>query len=445
MLAYQAKELREKRGPLNKRIKELGDLLHKEQRGFTTEERAEFDKLKKDWGDLTRQIQDVEEARSLALDDADVDPVLGKEPLKVKRTKRDREQDAAALEESRRLALHAWVRRANGMDITSRHREACKRVNFNPNTKQLSFRIRPIKKRRAGELPERRDMGVATGAAGGFTVPQDFSNALEEAMLTYGTLRNVAEIMTTDSGAPMPWPTLNDTTNTGEWINENTAVSAQDATLAQVLFGAYKVSSRLIPVSYELLNDSAFDFAEVVGRLAGQRIGRSQNTRFTTGTGVSQAQGILTAAILGRTAAAQTVFTVDDFVRLMHAVDSAYREDPSCGWMYNDTTSAAVMLLRDTTGQPIFQASYREGQPDRLLNKPVNYNRDMPDAAAATKPVLFGAFNKFKIRDVGSIRLRRLDERYAEKDQTGFIAFARCDSKLLDAGTGPVKFLQMAA
>jgi hypothetical protein len=38
-------------------------------------------------------------------------------------------------------------------------------------------------------------------------------------------------------------------------------------------------------------------------------------------------------------------------------------------------------------------------------------------------------------------RLRRLDERYAEKDQTGFIAFVREDGNLLDAGTDPVKAL----
>jgi hypothetical protein len=36
--------------------------------------------------------------------------------------------------------------------------------------------------------------------------------------------------------------------------------------------------------------------------------------------------------------------------------------------------------------------------------------------------------SKHKIRDIGVVRVRRLDERYAEKDQVGFIGFSRADS-----------------
>ena len=47
----------------------------------------------------------------------------------------------------------------------------------------------------------------------------------------------------------------------------------------------------------------------------------------------------------------------------------------------------------------------------------------------------------YKIRDVGVLRLRRLDERYAEKDQVGFLAFLRSDSRLLNAGQNPIKYI----
>jgi HK97 family phage major capsid protein len=64
--------------------------------------------------------------------------------------------------------------------------------------------------------------------------------------------------------------------------------------------------------------------------------------------------------------------------------------------------------------------------------------------ATTAKTVLFGDFSRFIIRDVANVRLMRLDERYADYDQTGFIAFSRHDSVVLDAGSNPIKHLVQA-
>ena len=49
------------------------------------------------------------------------------------------------------------------------------------------------------------------------------------------------------------------------------------------------------------------------------------------------------------------------------------------------------------------------------------------------------------VRDVQDVLLLRLEERYAEYLQVGFIAFARMDGKLVDAGTHPIKYYQNSA
>jgi HK97 family phage major capsid protein len=58
--------------------------------------------------------------------------------------------------------------------------------------------------------------------------------------------------------------------------------------------------------------------------------------------------------------------------------------------------------------------------------------------------MIFGQLNRYKIRDVANLRLVRMNERYADYDQVGFVAFSRHDGRLLDAGTHPVKYLAMA-
>ncbi|MNL77093.1 hypothetical protein D3C87_2031900 [compost metagenome] len=67
----------------------------------------------------------------------------------------------------------------------------------------------------------------------------------------------------------------------------------------------------------------------------------------------------------------------------------------------------------------------------------------MAAIGASNKSVAFGAFNRYVVRMVREFAIRRLVERYADYDQTGFIGFTRLDGELLDAGA--VKVLQHAA
>jgi HK97 family phage major capsid protein len=51
----------------------------------------------------------------------------------------------------------------------------------------------------------------------------------------------------------------------------------------------------------------------------------------------------------------------------------------------------------------------------------------------AKKHVLFGAFEKYIIRDAGGVRMYHLTERYRDVDQDCFVAFKRVDGRALNA------------
>jgi HK97 family phage major capsid protein len=224
-------------------------------------------------------------------------------------------------------------------------------------------------------------------------------------------------------------------------ISENTAVAAADPSFAVVNFGAYKISSKLVLVPNELMEDNAVNLAEQIGMMIGERIGRAQSVYFTTGTGSSQPQGILAGATLGVTAASTTVIAPNEIIDLIHTVDPAYRTDPSFGLMMSDGVLAFVRKMTDGNGRYL----YPENSGNTILGYPVFVNQQMSSTfTTGQKLMLAGAFKKYKIRDVNSIRFRRLEERYAEYDQTGFIAFMRSDAHLLDAATHPIKYLKLA-
>ncbi|MFC7929167.1 phage major capsid protein [Streptomyces cinereoruber] len=297
-------------------------------------------------------------------------------------------------------------------------------------TNELSAEERKILRTGFFDGKELRAQGVATGAAGGYLVPPEFRAQMVEAMKFYGAMRDVAEVITTQTGATLPWPTNDDTANVGAILAENTQVTEQDVTIGQADIGAYMYTSKQVRVSYQLLQDSAFDLESWLARKLGERIGRIQNTHFTTGTGSSQPEGVQTNAVIAKTGAAGQVTSVtyDDLIDLMHSIDPAYRNGGRQAWMMHDTTLAAARKLKDSQGRPLWEPSLQAGVPDSLLGHRIVVNQDMPVMAASARSILFGDFYAgYLIRDVQDVQFLRLAERYADYLQVGFLAFARAD------------------
>lgn len=286
------------------------------------------------------------------------------------------------------------------------------------------------------------DPQATTSTVGGEYIPQGFRRALEVALLAYGGVRNVATVIRTADGGALPMPTMNDTDQKGALLSENTQDTVQKIDTSSVTLDAYKYTSKIVQVSKELLQDSAFDVSAWVGAALGERLARIHNQHFTTGTGSSQPNGVVTAATLGVTAAGASSIDFDDLIDLQHSVDPAYRTGAS--WMFNDATLKVIRKLKDSNGQYIWDAGTpASGVPASILGQRYTINQDMASIAGSTKPVLYGDFSKYFVRDVLAIDLVRLVERYADYHQVAFVAITRNDGDLLDAGTNPVKYLQM--
>ncbi|MDG9717406.1 phage major capsid protein [Streptomyces sp. DH24] len=319
--------------------------------------------------------------------------------------------------------------RHGGPDKAEAYAEAY-RAWMRDGTTELTSEQRTVLRSGWVDGKELRAQGVATGAAGGYIVPPAFRAKLIEAQKFYSSMRDVAEVITTETGATLPWPTNDDTANVGAILAENSQVTEQDVTLGTNDIGAYMYTSKLVRVSLQLLNDKAFDLESWLAGVLGRRIGRAQNQHFTTGTGTAQPEGVQTNAVVGKTGATgqTTSVTYDDLIDLAHSVDPAYRNSGRVRWMFADGTLAAARKLKDGQNRPLWEPSVQVGVPDSLLGYPYTINQDMPAMAANAKSILFGDFYAgYLIRDVQDVQLLRLAERYADYLQVGFLAFARTD------------------
>jgi HK97 family phage major capsid protein len=369
----------------------------------------------------------------------------------IERAERQQEEDRA-LEASRGRAtqtttltvdpndaLRGWLLSGSNIRPTDAQLRAAQTFGMTGRTFTMAMRNDSLRSGEDVRSWENRAQSTLTGAAGGNLVAQDFQRELEVALLAFGGVRQGARVIRTATGADLPWPTSNDTGNMGRRLGENQEATQTDMEFGQVVFGAHKYSSDVVKVSVELAQDSAINLAAEIGRALGERIGRIQNVEFTANTGAGP-QGIIQGATLGHTAGA--ALTYEDFVDLEHSVNSAYRS--GARFMFSDSTLREIKKIRDADGALIWQPSMREGAPDTVLGYSYIINDDMPAIGTGNRSILFGALSKFIVRDVRDITLVRLDELFALNGQIGYLAFARSDARMVDAGTGPVKYLTHA-
>jgi HK97 family phage major capsid protein len=280
---------------------------------------------------------------------------------------------------------------------------------------------------------------MSDAVEGAYIVPQGFASELEIALKAYGGVRSVARVLSTSSGNPIFYPTANDTNNIGEQLGENNAAGQANPSFSNVQIKAWTYSTKMVNVSNQLLQDSAFDVEAYLREQFVNRLGRIQNAKFTTGAGTTEPMGINTAATAGPTSATTLVVSYDDMVELEHSLDRAYRKGAK--FMLRDSVLKQIKKLKDSQGHPLWVSGVAFGAPDTILGYQYVINDDMPSVTSGNNLMLFGALDRYLIRDVKGLGILRLNERYGELFQTAFLGFARADGALIDAGTHPVKAL----
>jgi HK97 family phage major capsid protein len=299
-----------------------------------------------------------------------------------------------------------------------------------------------------GNFRATTDPQSTTDAAGGYLIPTGFQAQLDQAMLAYFQAYDAFTILPTSMGNDLHWPTVNDTSIKGHLLTENSQDTVSVATFSEVIFYAYMFTSYIVKTSLQLVQDSALPLESILANLLGERLGRILGDYFTTGTGSSQPEGVAykatDASISGTSASAITRANILD---LIYSVDPMYRNAPGSALMMHDSTLKAIakLTIGASDDRPLWQPSIVTGQPDTIEGKRFYINQSMDEIGASKEIMLFGDLKKFVIRRVLGTTLFVYREKYMDYLQIGFQAYNRWDSRLLDAGTHPIKKLVLAA
>ncbi|ELO0856324.1 TPA: phage major capsid protein [Citrobacter farmeri] len=391
-------ELKQKRNTIATDMRALHEKIG--DATWTDEQRTQWNAAKSELDALDEQIGRLEELRRL--DQAHVEDHED-EQRRQQRNNTPEEQSA-----ERRAAAFDKFLRHGFSELSAEERQAVK---------------------------ELRAQGTTPDAKGGYTVPTQMLNKIVDSMKAYGGIASVAQILNTSNGQDITWSTSDGTAEEGELLGENTEASEEDVSFGTAILGAKKLSSKIIRVSNELLQDSGVDIEAYLAARIGQRIGRGEAKYLVQGTGAGtpvQPKGLV-ASVTGtvNTAAAAT-FTWQEMNKLKHAIDPAYRGGPKYRWAFNDSTLQVIEEMVDGQNRPLWLPDVAGGTPATILNIPYVIDQAIDGIAAGKKFAFLGDFDRFIIRRITYMTLKRLVERYAEYDQTAFLAFHRFDCVLED-------------
>ena len=286
------------------------------------------------------------------------------------------------------------------------------------------------------------------------------------AMRMFNSVYEVADMVPTESGNPLVYPTVDPRATKGVRLTsaQLTMEDLGNATLpvgrdsqthipfAGVMLYAHTYSSQATRLTEDVMQDTSFDIEGIITSIQGESLGRITADDFTGGAGgANEPQGITVAGGNRTPQFKRTLagLNYDALVDMRSAVDRAYRQRAT--WMMNSETEGTIMKLKDSMNRPIWTGGFTEDAPDRILGRPVVINDVMDGHAAGTSEdavtILFGYLGQYKVRQVRGLRMYRLNETFRTANQIGFIAFVRMDARLVDpsdaAGDGTRAIVRM--
>lgn len=280
---------------------------------------------------------------------------------------------------------------------------------------------------------------------GGFLVsPQDFVRDIILLVKDNVYMRQVSTIYTVDRAESLGIPSVETDPSDADWTAE-LLVGGTESTMA---FGKRELrphpAAKLITVSNKLLRNSAMDPESIVMDRMAYKMAVTQEKAFLTGTGANQPLGVFTASALGVptsrdvTAATTTAVAADDFISTKYALKSQYQGRAS--WIMHRDVVAATRKLKDnnlnylwTTGLTSFGGATGpgnglQGTPERLLDCPIYMSEYAPNTfTTALYMAVLADWKWYYIADSLDMQWQVLDQRYAELNQTGYIARSETD------------------
>jgi len=396
-------EMRDARGKAIADARSILDKADTEKRGLSAEENATYDTIFAKSEELRASIAREESLATAERDAAEAS-------LRSKDARKDTTSGKSVDDETRAL----------GQTGTDEYRAAFSKL-LAQGHRNLSD-------------AETRALQADIDTSGGFTVaPIQWVNQLIKNIDDQVFIRGRATKFRLTNSASMGAPTLVNNPADSDWTTE-LATGNEDSTLS---FGKRELNphplAKRLKVSNKLIAMSAMGIDAFVRERLAYKFGITQEKAFLTGTGVNQPLGLFTASANGiptsrdvSTGNTTTAPTFDGLIEAKFSLKGAYWNQAD--WIFHRDVLKGLTKLKDGEGEYIWRQAITDGEPDRLLGRPITMSEYAPNTLTTGLYVgILGDFSQYWIADALDFQVQVLKELYAETNQTGYIGRLETD------------------
>lgn len=259
------------------------------------------------------------------------------------------------------------------------------------------------------------------------TVRTDFLGEVAELARMVGPMLDLSTVYSRNSGESLTIPTLTAYSTAAQYA-AGSAISDDEPTFSSVTL-APKKQAFIIKVASELATDASFGLNDLLVSQAGNAIGTRVNYLATVGTGVSETEGVVTAAA-SAVAAGTASLTAENLIDLYYSLDGAARQLGTT-FMANGSTIAAIRKLQDGAGNYIWSPA-TSGAGQTVLGASLVENPAMANIGTGERSVVAGHIPSYALLTTGLVTSVSQDA-YFGSDEIGYRFTYRFDGKLTHA------------
>lgn len=243
---------------------------------------------------------------------------------------------------------------------------------------------------------EYKALSISTDSAGGYLAPIEYVREIIKGVTEISAFRSLVRVRTTaQKSIQIP-------KRTGQFAAQRVAEQGTKSETTGLAYGLEELPVHelyaLVDISNQMLEDSAFDMASEIAMEAAEQFEVKEGAEFVSGTGVGQAEGVLTNSSVAETnsGSAATIKDAsgqaDGLIGLKHGIKTAYTRNAT--WGMNRTTIGSVRKLKDGQGHYIWMPGIAMGRPNTIDGDPYVELPDMPSEGANLYPVIYGDFRR---------------------------------------------------
>lgn len=214
-------------------------------------------------------------------------------------------------------------------------------------------------------------------------------------------------------------------TLSASYVEDLESADATAQKLTSVSLEGYKIRVP-VKVSQQLLDNSQVDLIAYLVRRIGDALAAKIEREFLIGTS-GKVAGLAGGVKQAVTAASATAVTTDELIDVQDAVPDIYQANSI--WIMHPKTRTAIRKLKDGENRYLLNLDLNTKWGYSLLGKPVYASDAMPEPAAGAKTIFYGDMSGLACI-IRGLRVRVLNERFADVDAVGIFGFAEIDAKV---------------